>query len=477
MEIEVKKTIVSEECTIKKAMQIIDQNGLGVILVCDKDNNFCGLATEGDLRREMLAGKGWETQIKSVMKKDPVVVSEGTSREDILRLMNTKIRHIPVLSLQNKVVDLVSYAHFFYIPVAEPEMSGKELEYVTDCIATNWVSSVGKYVELFEQKFSNFCETKFGVATSSGTTALHLALEVLGIGKEDEVIVPSLSFIATANAVAYTGAKPVFVDVSADTWTMDPNEVKKAITLKTKAIIPVHLYGHPADMDSICAIAKKYNLFVIEDAAEAHGAEYKGKKVGSLSDMACFSFFGNKIITTGEGGMITTDNLDFKEKAKMLRSHGMSKKKKYWHPCVGFNYRLTNIQAALGVAQLEKIDDVIKRKRHNAHLYNGFLKDVKGVTLPPEKEWAKNVFWMYSILIENDYGTTRDALMKKLIDCGIDTRPVFYPIHSMPPYGEKKKLPETEKISSKGLSLPSAAMLAEQKIKRICEFIKEIKES
>ncbi|MDD5129516.1 MAG: aminotransferase class I/II-fold pyridoxal phosphate-dependent enzyme [Candidatus Omnitrophica bacterium] len=474
MAIDIRKLKTDSESSIKEAMRVIDKNGLGLVLVTDKRKKFCGLATDGDVRRAVLAGCGWKTRIKDVMQKNPVVVRAGTDKEEILKLMSSKIRHIPILDENNKIINLASYAHFFHIPVTEPEIEGKELEYVTDCIATGWVSSGGKYVKLFEDNFSEFCQTKYSIAVSNGTAALHLALAVLGVGKGDEVIVPTLSFIATANAVSYTGAKPVFVDVQKDTWNIDPEKIKDAITSRTKAIIPVHLYGHPADMDPILSLAKKHKLYVIEDAAEAHGAEYKGKKVGSFPDVGCFSFFGNKIITTGEGGMITTNNPDIAQKAIILRDHGMSREKKYWHPYIGFNYRLTNIQAAIGVAQLEKIASLIKRKRENARLYSCLLKGVKGIVLPVEKKWAKSVYWMYSILVEDSYGISRDLLMRKLSERGIDTRPVFYPIHIMPPYADNKKFPIAEEISRKGISLPSAVSLKEDEIRRIAAAIKEI---
>jgi perosamine synthetase len=300
------------------------------------------------------------------------------------------------------------------IPVAEPWLGEKELEYVTDCVRSGWISSIGKYVEMFEEKFSKYCGTKYGVSTSNGTTALHLALATLGIKKGDEVIIPDLTFVATANAVTYCNAKP--------------------------------------------------NLYVIEDAAEAHGAEYKGKKAGSFGDISCFSFYGNKIITTGEGGMCLTDTEELAEKARMLRDHAMSKEKRYWHEVIGFNYRLTNLQAAVGVAQLEKIDKIIEIKRRNAELYSEELKDLEGTGLiisHPEMKWAKCVYWMYCILIEDKLGISRD-----------DTRPFFYPMHVIPPYKNNKRFQIAEEISRKGINLPSGVSLTKEMIKEIVSTIK-----
>ena len=363
------------------------------------------------------------------------------------------------------------------IPITDLTFEGNELAYVTDCIKTGWVSSLGKYVHEFEEGFSAYCGAKYGIATSNGTTALHLALATLGIGPGDEVIIPTLTFVATANAVIYNGARPVFVDSEPDTWNMDPARIEAKITDRTKAIIPVHIYGHPADMDPIMRIAREHGLVVVEDAAEAHGARYKGRRAGSLADMACYSFYGNKIITTGEGGMVLTDNAEWDERARWLRDHGMSKEKRYWHPMIGFNFRLTNLQAALGVAQLERIDEIIAIKRRNAATYNALLGDVPNISLPPEASWAENVYWMYSILIEDGYGTSRDDLMVALRERGIDSRPFFYLIHTMPPYvdyAQGEDFPVAAELSRKGINLPSSATLTRDQIAQVCDAIREI---
>lgn len=360
------------------------------------------------------------------------------------------------------------------IPITEPWLGQTERRLVDECISTGWVSSQGKFVNEFEKLFSSYCGVKYGVATSSGTSALHLALAALHIGPGDEVIVPTLSFIATANSVTYVGAKPVFVDSNRETWNLDPNAVDRAVTRKTRAIIAVHLYGHPAQMDEITAIAKRHSLYVIEDACEAHGAEYRGKRVGSLGIIGCFSFYGNKIITTGEGGMLVTDDLSVAEHAGVLRDHGMSRRKKYWHPHIGFNYRMTNLQAALGVAQLGRIDEVIRLKRRNARLYNSLLEEVPGIVLPPEAPWAKRVYWLHTILLEERSNIKRDRVIKEFDRHGIETRPVFYPMSSMPPYrnGKDRRFPVAERISRNGLSLPSSPLLKVDQIHRICEAIR-----
>jgi perosamine synthetase len=363
------------------------------------------------------------------------------------------------------------------IPVSEPCLSGKELEYVTDCLKSNWISSIGKYVNRFEDMFAQFCGTSHALTTCNGTAALHLALLALDIGPGDEVIMPNLTFVASGNSVLYCSARPVFVDVDRTTWNIDPDKVEEKISERTKAIIVVHLYGHPCDMDGVMHIAKKHNLKVIEDSAEAHGAEYKNKRVGGIGDMGIFSFYGNKIITTGEGGMITTNNPGLADKICMLRDHAMSKTRRYWHDLLGFNYRITNIQAALGVAQMEQIDGFIAKKRQNASLYNSLLKNMNGITLPAEADGCKNIYWMYSVLIENDFGMPRDEVMERLKVKGIDTRPFFYPMNQLPMYKSSESFPVAEELSRKGINLPSSTRLSDDDIRTVCEALGSLRGS
>ena len=352
------------------------------------------------------------------------------------------------------------------IPISTPSLGEEELSNVTDAVSSGWISSQGKFIPEFEDMFAQYCGTRYGIATSSGTTALHLALVALGIGPGDEVIVPTLTFIATANAVTYTGAKPVFVDSTSDYWGIDPEKIEDAITLRTKAIIPVHLYGHPCDMDAILGIAGIYSLYVIEDCAEAHGAEYKDRKVGSFGDISCFSYFANKMITTGEGGMCLTNNTKLFNKMRILRDHGMSPQRRYWHDVVGFNYRMTNMQAAIGVAQMAKLDGFIEKKRQIAKWYAERLDGVSGIVLPNEMPWAKNVYWLYTILVEG-----RDELMEYLKSEGIDSRPAFYPINMMPPYLTEESFPEAERISRLGISLPSGVNLTNGEVSRVSSAV------
>ena len=358
------------------------------------------------------------------------------------------------------------------IPVSEPVLFGNELTYVEDCIRSTWISS-GPYVSRFEAGFAKFCRTRYATSVSNGTAALHLILVALGIGNGDEVVVPDLTFVSCANVVYYTGAIPVFADVDRTTWCIDPADVEKRITKKTKAIIAVHLYGHPADIDRITAIAKRHGLFVIEDACEAHGARYKGKRVGSIGHAAAFSFYGNKIITTGEGGMIVTNDKKLLERMNYLKAHALDKNKThaYYHSEIGYNYRLTNLQSAFGVAQLEHVEEVIAVKRKNAQMYGKLLKNIEGVVLPPDESWARNVYWMYSILVANR--RTRDSLISQLKESGIETRPFFVPLHKLPMYRANESFPVSENLSDRGLNLPSSAKLTENEIEYICREIKK----
>lgn len=368
------------------------------------------------------------------------------------------------------------------IPVCEPTLKGNEIKYVTDAIKSNWISSSGKYIEKFEQGFSEYCGVRHGVSCCNGTAAIHLALEALGIGRGDEVVVPTFSMIATANAVVYSGARPVLVDSELDTWNIDPNSIEEKITKRTKAIMVVHTYGHPADMDRVNKIADEHGIAVIEDAAEAHGAEYKGKKAGSLSDVACFSFYANKIITTGEGGMLVTDDKKTADRAKYLRNHAFTEKR-FLHKDLGFNYRFTNLQAAVGLAQLERIDDLVNARINNAHLYNRLLGHVRGVQTPPCAYWAKNVYWMYSILIGKEFGLSRDMVMARLQEKGVETRPFFVPMHRQPVYRKKdERFPSmtgnyknADYLAKHGLYLPSSSSLSKNTIEEVCKTLISLK--
>lgn len=357
------------------------------------------------------------------------------------------------------------------IPIAEPNISKKDIQAVRDCMESGWISSAGPEISKFASSFSQEIGVKYGLPVSTGTAALHLALLTLGIKPGDEVILPALTFVSPASMVKTVGAEPVFADLAPDSFTVNPAEIEKKITPRTKAIIAVHLYGYPVDLQPILNIAKKYSLQLIEDCAEALGATYQEKIVGSFGDIACFSFYANKFITTGEGGMLTTNSAKLYYLAQLLCDHGMTKEKRYYHKKVGFNYRLTAMQAALGISQLEKIDKILLIREKILKKYSDGLKDI------PQIEWCKPlpqtkpVCWLATPLLPNK--KIRNALQKYLAEKLIETRKVFYPIPGMPPYPTKAKFPFAQNISERGLSLPTYTHLTRIQIQFICFQIKK----
>lgn len=361
-----------------------------------------------------------------------------------------------------------------FIPISKPDIGILEKEYAMDAIESTWISSLGKYIVRFETEFAEYCNTKYAVAVSNGTVAIHLALVALGIKPGDEVIVPNFSFIATANTVLHAGAVPVFIDIDPYNLCMDPAKIEAAITNRTKAIIPVHIYGHPADMISINEIAGKYDLHVIEDAAEAHGATINGKPVGGWGDCATFSFYGNKNITTGEGGMITTDSYELAEKLKLLRDHGMSKEKRYWHTELAYNYRMTNIQAAIGCAQMSRSKEIFNKKHEIFSWYNKYLGIIKEVSLNRTYDWATNAYWLVTLEVFSFSRNQRNIFIDELKNKGIDSRPFFYPMSEMPYINKKVYTPVTEMVSSRGVNLPTYNSLTEMDVEFICNTIKSI---
>jgi perosamine synthetase len=358
----------------------------------------------------------------------------------------------------------------YRIPLYQPNISGNEKKYVDECLSSSWISSKGKFVNLFEQNFSSYIGCNYGIAVCNGTVSLHLALLGLEIGVGDEVIVPTFTYIASVNAIRYVGATPVFVDSLESTWQMDPADVQRKITAKTKAIMVVHLYGQSADMASLMDIAKKNKLYVVEDCAEAIGTEFDGKKVGSFGDVASYSFYGNKTITTGEGGMLVLNNEDLYHKMVKLKGQGLAGEKEYWHDVIGYNYRMTNICAAIGVAQLERVEDTIKRKVEIANLYKKGLEK-SGVEFHTSSSASFHTYWMCSILVEKP--EQRDLLRKYLAGCGIETRPLFYPIHTMPMYFESKVYEVAENLSSRGMNIPSYPDLSNEMIELVISSIIE----
>jgi perosamine synthetase len=368
------------------------------------------------------------------------------------------------------------------IPVMAPSLNGNEEKYVRDAISSTWISGAGAYLERFEREWAEICGTKECVTAFNGTVVLHLALLALGAGPGDEVIVPALTYVATANAVRYVGAEPVFVDVDPGTWCIDPTVIEAAITRRTKGIIPVHLLGHPADMDAIRKIADLYKFWVLCDAAQAHMATYKGKPVGSLGDLETFSFHVGKIFTCGEGGAITLNDPKLAKWLRMVRSQGMDPERQFFHPLTGFNYRMTNLQAAVLCAQIERRDEILERRRQAFKRYADNLQGTPGIYFRPVAEWAVSCPWVFAITIDKkEFGCSRDQVISALSKKGIESRPFYFPLHKLPPYRELSssrgdKCPTAEHLSEVGMYLPSSTDILESEVDFISETLQKIPE-
>jgi len=467
-----KKLICNKNKTLIEAWKLINENAKGTIFIIDDDNRLCGILTDGDIRRFLLKGEKLEEDIEKIMNTNFIYAYEIEPYKEMLKKLNSKIRILPIVNCDFIVIDYLEYYTNFHIPMALPNLNGNEFNYLIDAFLSTWISSSGEYIKRFEKEFSYYCGCKYGITVCNGTVALHLALVTLGIGNGDEVIVPDLTFAATINAVLHAHATPVIVDIEKNSWCIDPTEIEKAITPKTRAIIPVHLYGQPCNMDLIMGIAQKYKLYIIEDCAEAHGAEYNGKKVGSFGDIGCFSFFANKVITTGEGGMCVTNRLALDKRMRVLRDHGMSKNKKYWHNVVGYNYRMTNLQAAIGLAQIERLDEILKEREIIEENYKYILSDVKNFSFQADNlTKRKKITWLVCGLV----GYHRDKLLNKLKESGIDARPFFYPLSKMNIY--KNYVFSNEnclEISNNGVIFPTINTIDQKilnKIKNIFDHL------
>jgi perosamine synthetase len=362
------------------------------------------------------------------------------------------------------------------IPVNEPRLGQRELEYVTECIRSGWISSEGPFLESFEKEWARYCGRKFGIAVCNGTVALELSVECLNLQPGDEVILPTMTIISCAQAITYAGATPVLVDADPVTWCMDVEQAQSKVTRRTRAIMPVHTYGHPVDMDPLLEIASHHNLAIIEDAAEVHGAEYKGRRCGSFGDLSCFSFYANKIVTTGEGGMVLTDQDSYAERVRYLRNLCLQKERRFLHKELGHNYRMTNLQAAVGLAQVEQIDSALNKKRSMGSAYNQRLAHLQGIQLPVEKSWAKNVYWMYGIVLDEKLGITAAEFSERLARRGIMTRPFFLGMHEQPALQnlglfQSEHYPVAERLARQGLYLPSGLALTEAQLNEVCEAL------
>ncbi len=374
------------------------------------------------------------------------------------------------------------------IPVNEPVIGEQEQKYVSECLKTGWISSAGKFINQFEESWAAYCERRFGVAVSNGTVALQAAVAALELDPDDEVIMPTFTIVSCALAVVYSGGVPVLVDCDPETWCMDVSLVEQKITARTRAIMPVHIYGHPVDMDPLLALAKKHDLVIIEDAAEAHGAEYLSgrdgsephwRRAGGFGALSCFSFYANKLITTGEGGMILTDDPELAKKLRSLRNLYFDEDRRFYHKELGFNFRMTNMQAAVGLAQLERIDQIVAKKRWMGEEYTKRLRNIKHLHLPVEKDWVKSVYWMYGLVVSEETGMDAMEFGKRLLALGVQTRPFFLGMHEQPAFREQglflnEKYPVAENLAKQGLYLPSGLALTEDQLNTVCSAVEEV---
>ncbi len=467
----VEELLLQEQASAYEALILLDRTGHRFLFIVDQGGRLTGVLTDGDIRRGLLKGYDIHTAVMQFMRKQFVSLPVEATDREISETLSDRISFIPLLDKEGRPVDYSSLQHHRKYPVAQPFFGGNEETYVTECIRTGWVSSRGRFVAEFERLLANFHGTSRALAVSNGTVGLQLAMAALGIGPGDEVIVPTLTFAATASAVIHVGATPVFADVDPVTWVMGATQVESVLTERTRAIIPVHLYGYPSPMPEIVLLAKARNLKVIEDAAEAFGASVDEQIVGTFGDAACFSFYGNKTITTGEGGAIFLKDPDVFARAKMLRDHGMSTTRRYWHLEAGFNFRMTNLQAAVGVAQMERIDAILEKKQRILDFYTERFGDMKEFVQQQACPKGKPSCWLYTLLLSDHAGIDRDEFAARLIRNGIETRPTFYPLHTMPAFERfagNRSFPVAEHIAARGLSFPSATSLTEQGLDNIC---------
>jgi perosamine synthetase len=374
------------------------------------------------------------------------------------------------------------------IPVNEPRLGERELEYISECVRTGWVSSGGRFINEFEERWAAYCGRRYGIAVSNGTAALQLAVACLGLEPGDEVILPTFTIVSCALAVIYNGGVPVVVDSEPRTWCLDVHQAEKKITHRTRAIMPVHIYGHPVDMDPLLDLAERYGLAIIEDAAEAHGAEYLStrngsesgwRRCGSFGTMSCFSFYANKLITTGEGGMVLTDDPQLADKARSMRNLCFQSDRRFYHEALGYNFRLTNLQAALGLAQLERMDQIVTHKRWMGQEYTRRLRDITNLELPVEEQWARSVYWMYGAVLCEEVDMDASELGRRLRDHGVETRPFFLGMHEQPAFHLRglflgERYPVAERLARRGLYLPSGSALTEDQLEHVCEAVGKV---
>ena len=447
----------------------LNRSGLCVLFVVDQAFRLQGVVSDGDVRRaESVTGEPFTFNVNVVCATDRAEAETALRRRPGLKAL-------PIVDEEGRIIDVVSVQDLVRFSLVSQDFSGDEEKNVLECLRSGWISSQGRFVREFETSFSQLLGVSQSVACSNGTVALHLCLLGLGVGPGDEVIVPDITFAATINAVIYAGATPVIVDVNKD-GVLTAEGIRKSISAKTKAVIHVHLYGWAGGIGDVAEECRRQDILLIEDCAEALGSEEFGQVVGSIGDASAFSFFGNKTITTGEGGMACFRSAEHAEKACLYRDHGMSRDRRYWHEVVGHNYRMTNLQAAIGVAQLSRIEDIVQRKIALSEAYTSFLKNNKNILLPPSSPNVKNTYWLYVITIQDTSKHTRDELIGNLEARNMEVRPAFFCLSDMPPYRQycSVSTPVAHQFSERAICLPSSTGLSRGDIQQICTVLSDL---
>ena len=477
MKINIDNLFVELPIDFKEALKTIEINGLGIIFFIDSNKKLIGSFSDGDSRRVILK----ETSLPKMIEKNsdfynkkPHYLPFDCQISEIWTLFHHNIKCVPLVDNDMNVVDFSTSSRVRKFPILQPDIGDEEINNLLECANTGWISSQGRFIKEFEVDFSGYLNGGHAVAVSSGTAALQLGMLALDIGANDEVIVPNFTFGASINAIIHVGAIPVLVDVDPETWTLSLKAIEAAINKNTKAIMPVHLYGQSAHIDEINKIAKNNNLHIVEDCAEALGGTYKKRLIGRDGDATCFSFFANKLITTGEGGMVVFKDKKTADKAKIMRDHGMSPQKKYWHEFAGVNFRMTNMQASIGVAQLKKINNFLLKRKNVFQRYDKHFKSNSQLLLLPKNSWSENSYWLYTLVVSEFTEKKRDKLLKALSDRGIDARPGFYPLHKMPPYQKYSNgsdYPISSFLGTSTINLPSSPGLTSDEIDHIAQIV------
>ena len=477
MKINIDNLFVELPIDFKEALKTIEINGLGIIFFIDSNKKLIGSFSDGDSRRVILK----ETSLPKMIEKNsdfynkkPHYLPFDCQISEIWTLFHHNIKCVPLVDNDMNVVDFSTSSRVRKFPILQPDIGDEEINNLLECANTGWISSQGRFIKEFEVDFSGYLNGGHAVAVSSGTAALQLGMLALDIGANDEVIVPNFTFGASINAIIHVGAIPVLVDVDPETWTLSLKDIEAAINKNTKAIMPVHLYGQSAHIDEINKIAKNNNLHIVEDCAEALGGTYKKRLIGRDGDATCFSFFANKLITTGEGGMVVFKDKKTADKAKIMRDHGMSPQKKYWHEFAGVNFRMTNMQASIGVAQLKKINHFLLKRKNVFQRYDKNFKSNSQLLLLPKNSWSENSYWLYTLVVSEFTEKKRDKLLKALSDRGIDARPGFYPLHKMPPYQKYSNgsdYPISSFLGTSTINLPSSPGLTYDEIDHIAQIV------